>query len=119
MRRLLSGAGEGPEPAQHRGCPCRCPKVLLHHSLPLAGLKHRAGADAPDHLAVTGRYWRSRRCLSMADTIHHGANAISGTDHGLPGAWERRSCGGVPRPNLGIFSFSDLIVRWLIAFWSV
>jgi hypothetical protein len=99
MRRLFSGAGEGPEPAQHRGCPCRCPNVLLHHSLPFAGSKHRAGADTPDHLAVTGCRWCARRRRSVADTVRDGADAIAGTDHGLAASGRRWSCGWCPAPS--------------------
>jgi hypothetical protein len=48
--------------------------------------KHRAGADASDHLAVTGCRRRARRGSSVADTVHDGADAIPGTDHGLAAA---------------------------------
>ena len=93
------GLRDGPQPAEQECSYYEGSDVHLGSGSLPARSKHRAGADAPDHLAVAGRHWRSRRCRSMADTIHYCANAISGTDHGLSAIWERRSSGGVPRPQ--------------------
>jgi hypothetical protein len=72
--------------------------------------KHWPGADTPDHLAVTGCHWRSRRRRSVANTIHNGADAIAGTDHGLAVSGQRWSCRWCPAPSTSALLNHDRLI---------